>query len=76
MCSRLFFPDSHQAVQLLQQGTIGGTNPTCCCAGVLQVAKLLVIPFVCMVEAVWFGRRFNTATLLSIMTVIVGVATV
>lgn len=42
----------------------------------VQVAKLLVIPFVCMVEAVWFNRRFNTATLLSILTVIFGVATV
>jgi multidrug transporter EmrE-like cation transporter len=29
-----------------------------------------------MVEAVWFGRRYNTATMLSIGTVIVGVATV
>lgn len=63
----------HQVAQVPQQGTMW---PQPCCAGVLQVAKLLVIPFVCMVEAVWFGRRFNTATLLSIMTVIVGVATV
>ncbi len=41
-----------------------------------QVAKLLVIPFVCAVEAAWLGRRFNMATLTSIVTVIVGVAVV
>jgi hypothetical protein len=48
----------------------------CCCCLILQVAKLLVIPFVCGVEAVWFKRRFNTATIMSIMAVMVGVATV
>eukprot|EP00878_Enallax_costatus_P014597 GHUV01015271.1.p1 GENE.GHUV01015271.1~~GHUV01015271.1.p1 ORF type:complete len:329 (+),score=23.77 GHUV01015271.1:470-1456(+) len=44
--------------------------------GLYQVAKLLVIPFVCCVEAIGYGRRFNTATLLSIATVVVGVAVV
>lgn len=48
----------------------------CCCCVALQVAKLLVIPFVCGVEAVWFKRKFNTATIMSIMAVMVGVATV
>lgn len=42
----------------------------------LQVAKLLVIPFVCCVEAVSYGRRFNNATVMSIATVVLGVAVV
>ncbi|KAF8060365.1 URGT2 [Scenedesmus sp. PABB004] len=44
--------------------------------GLYQVAKLLVIPFVCCVEAGWMGRRFNVATLCCIATVIAGVAVV
>ncbi|WIA15634.1 hypothetical protein OEZ85_002261 [Tetradesmus obliquus] len=44
--------------------------------GLYQVAKLLVIPFVCGVEAVWMGRRFNNAIMLAIATVMVGVGVV
>lgn len=41
-----------------------------------QVAKLLIIPFVCAVEAVCLGRRFTAATICCIVTVVVGVAVV
>lgn len=44
--------------------------------GLYQVAKLLVIPFVCGVEAIGYGRRFNMATIISIATVVIGVAVV
>lgn len=62
-----FFPPS---ALLSSAGTHPSAPPT------QQVAKLLVIPFVCFVEAVWYGRRFNTATLTAIGVVIIGVATV
>jgi solute carrier family 35 protein E3 len=45
-------------------------------AAFVQVAKLLVIPFVCGVEAVWMGRKFSNGTLLAIATVMVGVGVV
>lgn len=42
----------------------------------LQIAKLMVIPFVCCVEFVWMGRRFTSAVVCSILVVIMGVAVV
>ena len=41
-----------------------------------QIAKLLIIPFVCGVELVWMGRRFTPPVVASIMLVILGVAVV
>jgi hypothetical protein len=45
---------------------------------VLQVAKLLIIPFVCAVEFLHpdIQRRFSPATVMCIATVVVGVAVV
>lgn len=44
--------------------------------GYYQVAKLLIIPFVCLVEKFWFGRRFSAGVVASVATVAVGVAVV
>ena len=44
--------------------------------GFYQVAKLLIIPFVCGVERVWLGRRFTPAVTAAVGVVIVGVAIV
>lgn len=44
--------------------------------GGLQIAKLLVIPFVCLVEAFWLGRTFSASVIFSIATVVFGVAIV
>lgn len=44
--------------------------------GFYQVAKLLIIPFVCGVEAVWLGRRFPARVVAAIAVVVVGVALV
>lgn len=44
--------------------------------GYYQVAKLLIIPFVCLVEKFWFGRRFSAGVIASVATVAVGVAVV
>jgi solute carrier family 35 protein E3 len=44
--------------------------------GFYQIAKLLIIPFVCAVELLWMGRRFTAPILASIGLVIVGVAIV
>ncbi|KAG1664241.1 hypothetical protein FOA52_003494 [Chlamydomonas sp. UWO 241] len=44
--------------------------------GFYQIAKLLIIPFVCVVELVYMRRKFNTPTTLSILTVVAGVAVV
>jgi hypothetical protein len=38
--------------------------------------QLLIIPFVCVVELVYMGRKFNKPTVLSILTVVAGVAIV
>jgi hypothetical protein len=61
------------------QRTTGQQHLNCCFVFDLlltQVAKLLVIPFVCGVEAVWMGRRFSNGTLLAIATVMAGVGIV
>jgi solute carrier family 35 protein E3 len=44
--------------------------------GFYQVAKLLIIPFVCGVEAVWLGRRFPARVVAAIAVVVLGVALV
>jgi hypothetical protein len=42
----------------------------------LQISKLLIIPFVCVVEATWHKRRYTLPVLGSIVVVICGVAIV
>lgn len=44
--------------------------------GFYQVAKLLIIPFVCGVERVWLGRRFTPAVAGAVAVVVTGVAIV
>jgi hypothetical protein len=41
-----------------------------------QVSKLLIIPFVCIVEGVWHRRRYTIWVLCSIFLVVIGVAVV
>ena len=41
-----------------------------------QIAKLLIIPFVCVVEKVWLGKTFSSAIIASVVTVVLGVAIV
>ncbi len=41
-----------------------------------QIAKLLVIPFVCFVEYTWFSRRFPPAVVAAVSVVAVGVGIV
>ena len=38
----------------------------------LQIAKLLIIPFVCIVEKVWLGRVFTRGVLAAVMVVVTG----
>lgn len=42
----------------------------------LQIAKLLIIPFVCLVEKFWLNRKFSKGVVTSIVTVVIGVAIV
>ncbi len=42
----------------------------------MQIAKLLIIPFVCLVERCWLGRVFTKPVILSVLTVVTGVAIV
>jgi solute carrier family 35 protein E3 len=42
----------------------------------MQIAKLLIIPFVCVVELVWLKRRFTGPVIGSVLTVIIGVGIV
>ncbi|KAG2427131.1 hypothetical protein HXX76_012641 [Chlamydomonas incerta] len=44
--------------------------------GFYQISKLLIIPFVCLVEFVWFNRAFTVPMVGSILVVVVGVAVV
>ena len=46
------------------------------CDALVQVAKLLIIPFVCVVELVWLKRRFTGPVIGSVLTVIIGVGIV
>ena len=41
-----------------------------------QIAKLLIIPFVCLVEKFWLGREFSKGVVVSVVTVVAGVAVV
>jgi solute carrier family 35 protein E3 len=44
--------------------------------GPLQIAKLLIIPFVCLVELFWLRRSFSPQVVSSILVVIMGVGIV
>eukprot|EP00878_Enallax_costatus_P005590 GHUV01005863.1.p1 GENE.GHUV01005863.1~~GHUV01005863.1.p1 ORF type:complete len:373 (+),score=114.70 GHUV01005863.1:591-1709(+) len=44
--------------------------------GFYQIAKLLIIPFVCVVELFWMKRRFTAPVVASILVVVTGVAIV
>lgn len=44
--------------------------------GFYQIAKLLLAPFVCAVESIYFGKRFSAAVLVSIVVTLVGVGIV
>ena len=39
----------------------------------IQVAKLLTIPFVCVMEKLWIGKQFSTGVLVSIVMSTAGV---
>lgn len=44
--------------------------------GFYQIAKLLIVPFVCLVEMFYIGKRFSTPVLMSIVLVVIGVGVV
>lgn len=44
--------------------------------GFYQIAKLLIIPFVCLVEFLWLRRTFTRPVLCSMLAVVLGVAIV
>lgn len=44
--------------------------------GFYQIAKLLIIPFVCLVEMFWLKRTFTPPVIASVATVFSGVAVV
>jgi len=44
--------------------------------GAAQIAKLLIIPFVCLVERFWLGKTFSRSVIASVLTVVIGVAIV
>ena len=41
-----------------------------------QIAKLLIIPFVCAVEHFWLGKVFTRSVIASVLVVVAGVAIV
>ena len=43
---------------------------------VMQIAKLLIIPFVCLVEKFWLGKEFTRGVVTSVLIVVTGVAVV
>lgn len=49
-------------------------EPLDCCA--TQIAKLLIIPFVCAVEHFWLGKVFSRSVIASVLVVVAGVAIV
>lgn len=51
-------------------------RPNSAQVGFYQIAKLLLAPFVCVVESVYFGKRFSINVVLSIFAVLVGVGIV
>lgn len=44
--------------------------------GGMQIAKLLIIPFVCLVEKFWLGKEFTRGVVTSVLVVVSGVAVV
>ena len=50
--------------------------PYCCTADAPQIAKLLIIPFVCFIESSFLGRTFSREVVSSILLVCTGVAVV
>lgn len=42
----------------------------------MQIAKLLIIPFVCLVEKFWLGKEFTRGVITSVLVVVSGVAIV
>jgi hypothetical protein len=42
----------------------------------VQISKLLIIPFVVLVEAVWLKKRFTIPVIFCVLTVILGVGIV
>lgn len=44
--------------------------------GDIQIAKLLIIPFVCLVEKFWLGKEFTRGVVTSVLVVVTGVAVV
>ena len=68
----------YQVRSMLRSGNRGNSldwNTVLTCGGA-QVAKLLIIPFVCLVERCWLGRVFTKPVILSMLTVVAGVAVV
>ena len=47
-----------------------------CFACDMQIAKLLIIPFVCLVEKFWLGKEFTRGVVTSVLVVVTGVAVV
>ncbi|KAL3132232.1 hypothetical protein ABBQ32_008821 [Trebouxia sp. C0010 RCD-2024] len=41
-----------------------------------QIAKLLIVPFVCLVEKFWLGREFTRGIVIAVLVVVTGVAVV
>jgi solute carrier family 35 protein E3 len=44
--------------------------------GFYQIAKLLIIPFVAVMELLWFRRRFTPEVVASMVVVVIGVSIV
>ena len=44
--------------------------------GFYQITKLLLAPFVCLIESLFFGKRFSISVLLCILVTLVGVGIV
>lgn len=44
--------------------------------GAAQVAKLLTVPFVCVMEFLWVGKQFSTGVVISIILSTAGVTVV
>lgn len=42
----------------------------------VQIAKLLIVPFVCLVERFWLQRHFSRPVIASILVVVAGVGIV
>lgn len=62
---------------------VARTPPKCCTSTILsccsflpQIAKLLIIPFVCLVEHFWLGKQFSVRVIMSVVTVVLGVGVV